>query len=198
MDADLELDMWRRHWVAESHVSPSLKERVERERRGMRRFVIGEIIVTIVFGGGSLAWAALSLRTDILVLALGVWAFLAIAWTMSFLLRRGAWAPVTATTTAFVELSILRCRRRRESIILQGVLYLMILGFDLTWIYFARGSDAERSVIAFLTASEFAWVWVITLVLGVAAVMQRQKLARELENLMDLRRRIEDGQGTAI
>lgn len=193
MDADLELDMWRRHWVAGSQVSPSLKERVERERRGMRRFVIGEIIVTIVFGGGSLAWAALSLRTDILVLALGVWAFLAIAWTMSFLLRRGAWTPVTATTTAFVELSILRCRRRRESIVAQAALYVMILGFDLAWIYATRPTGSERSVVSFLTSGEIAWVWALTAALGAAAIGQRRKLARELETLMNLRRQIEDG-----
>jgi len=191
MEADVELDAWRRHWQADSRVAPTLKQRVERETRAMRRLVIGEIVVTIVFGGGSLAWAALSLRTDVFILALGVWAFIAIAWMISFLLRRGAWTPVTATTTAFVELSILRCRRRRESIIAQGVLYLMILGFDLTWIYFARGAGAERGVMTFLASREFAWVWAITLVLGVAAVKQRRKLARELENLTDLRRQIE-------
>jgi hypothetical protein len=193
MEADLELDAWRRLWQADSSVLPSLKERVERETRWMRRFVIGEIIITIVFGGGSLAWAALSLRTDILVLALGIWAFLAIAWTMSFLLRRGAWAPMTATTTAFVELSILRCRRRRESIVAQAVLYVMILAFDLTWIYFARGSPTERSVIAFLTNPDIAWVWLLTAALGVVAIRQRRRLARELENLIELRRQIEDG-----
>jgi hypothetical protein len=193
MEADLELDAWRRLWQADSSVLPSLKERVERETRWMRRFVIGEIIITIVFGGGSLAWAALSLRTDILVLALGIWAFLAIAWTMSFLLRRGAWAPMTATTTAFVELSILRCRRRRESIVAQAVLYVMILAFDLTWIYFARGSPTERSVIAFLTNPDIAWVWLLTAALGVVAIRQRRRLARELKNLIELRRQIEDG-----
>jgi hypothetical protein len=198
MEADVELDAWRRHWQSDSRVAPTLKQRVERETRAMRRLVIGEIVVTIVFGGGSLAWAALSLRTDVFVLALGVWAFIAIAWTISFLLRRGAWTPLTSTTMAFVELSILRCRRRRESIIAQAALYAMILGFDLAWIYATRPAGSERSVVSFLTSGEFAWVWAITLVLGVAALMQRQKLARELENLMDLRRRIEDGHGTAI
>jgi hypothetical protein len=198
MEADVELDAWRRHWQSDSRVAPTLKQRVERETRAMRRLVIGEVVVTIVFGGGSLAWAALSLRTDVFVLALGVWAFIAIAWTISFLLRRGAWTPLTSTTMAFVELSILRCRRRRESIIAQAALYAMILGFDLAWIYATRPAGSERSVVSFLTSGEFAWVWAITLVLGVAALMQRQKLARELENLMDLRRRIEDGHGTAI
>ena len=110
----------------------------------MRRFVVGEVAVTMVFGGGSLAWRS-SPRTDALVLALGVWAFIAMAWTISFLLRRGAWAPVTATTTAFLELSILRCRRRRESIVAQCVLYALIVGFDLTWIT-SRGRRLPRPV----------------------------------------------------
>jgi hypothetical protein len=193
MDADLELDTWRRHWQAGPAVLPSLKQRVERETRAMRRLVIGEIVVTIVFGGGSLAWAALSLRTDVFVLALGVWAFIAIAWMISFLLRRGAWTPVTATTTAFVELSILRCRRRRESIVAQAALYVMILGFDLAWIYATRPASSERSVVSFLTSGEIAWVWALTAALGAAAIGQRRKLARELETLMNLRPQIEDG-----
>jgi hypothetical protein len=187
MDADLELTTWRRQWLTDSPVLPSLKERVERETRWMRRFVIGEVVVTIVFGGGSLAWAAYTLRSETLVLALGVWAFLAMAWTISFLLRRAAWTPLTATTTAFLDLSILRCRRRRESILAQAVLYLMILGFDFIWIYFTR-DPAEPSVIALLASREFAWAWPITLVLGVVAMQQRRRLTRELENLMDLRR----------
>jgi hypothetical protein len=193
MEADLELITWRRQWQADSGVPSSLKQRVERETRGMRRFVVGEIIVTIILGGGSLAWAALSLRTEVFILALGVWVFIAIAWTISFLLRRGAWTPLTATTMAFLELSILRCRRRRESIVAQALLYFMILGFNLTWIYFARGPAAGRPVIAFLMGSEFAWVWAITLALGVVAIKLRQRLARELGTLMDLRRQIEDG-----
>jgi hypothetical protein len=192
MEADVELDAWRRHWQAESPVLHALKERVEQETRAMRRYVVGESLVTIVFGGGSLAWAALSLRADVLVLALGVWAFIAIAWTISFLLRRGAWMPLSATTTAFMELSILRCRRKREAVVAQAVLYVMILGFDLAWIYFARARDA-RSATAFLTSGEVAWVWGLTLALGFAAVKQRQKLARELEALTNLREQIEDG-----
>ncbi len=192
MEADVELDAWRRHWQSDLRVAPTLKQRVERETRAMRRLVIGEIVVTIVFGGGSLAWAALSLRPDVFVLALGVWAFIAIAWTISFLLRRGAWTPLTSTTMAFVELSILRCRRRRESIVAQAVLYVMILGFDLAWIYATRPAGSERSVVSFLTSGEIAWVWALTAALGVAAIRQRQKLARELENLTDLRRQTED------
>jgi hypothetical protein len=193
MQADVELGLWQRQWKSASHDTAGLKQRVERETRAMRRFVLGEIAVTIVFGGGSLAWAALSPRTDALVLALGVWAFIAMAWTISFLLRRGAWAPVAATTTAFLELSILRCRRRRESIVAQSVLYVLIVGFDLTWIYLARPSRAASGVTAFLTSGEIAWVWAVTLGLAATAVWQRRRLGRELEMLTRLRRQIAGG-----
>jgi hypothetical protein len=193
MQADVELGLWQEQWRAERHDPSALKQRVERETRAMRRFVFGEIAITIVFGGGSLLWAALSPRTDALVLALGVWAFIAMAWTISFLLRRGAWAPVTATTTAFLELSILRCRRRRESIVAQSVLYVLIVGFDLTWIYFARPSRAASGVAAFLTSGEIAWVWVVTLVLAACALWQRRRLEREFAMLTRLQQQIAGG-----
>ena len=158
MQADVELDSWRRHWQADTLVLPDLKELVERETRRMRRFVVGEIIVTMAFGGGSLVWAALSRRTDVLVLAIGIWLFIVSAWTLALRLRRGAWAPVTATTR----------------------------------IFFSSTHRATRGAVAFLTSAGVVWVWVVTLVLGVAVLRQRRTLARELEALTSLRRQIDE------
>jgi hypothetical protein len=90
MEADLELDSWRRHWQQREVALPDLKDLVERQTRMMRLWVVGETIVTTVFGGGSLALAALYRRTDLFVLAAGIWIFIAIAWAISYLLRRGA------------------------------------------------------------------------------------------------------------
>jgi len=191
MEADVELDSLRRLWQARAPAVPDMRERVERDTRRMRWFVAGDIAVTVVFGGGSLAWAALSRRTDVLVLAIGVWLFIAIASTLAFLLRRGAWTPVAATTTAFLDLAILRCRRRHEAVIAQAVLYVMILGFDLTWIYFSSAHHAAAGALAFLTSGGIVWVWAVTAALGAAAVRYRQKLARELEALTGLRHEIE-------
>jgi len=42
---------------------------------------------------------ARKVRADVIVLAIAVWFFISIAWTASTLLRRGAWQPVTATTS---------------------------------------------------------------------------------------------------
>jgi hypothetical protein len=191
MEADLELDSWRRHWQQREVALPDLKDLVERQTRMMRLWVAGETIVTTVFGGGSLALAALYRRTDLFVLAAGIWVFIAIAWAISYLLRRGAWAPVTATTSAFLDLTILRCRRRRESIAAQCLLYTMILTFDLVWIYFARELRAADGVLEFLTSGGVVWVWIVTAALGVVALWQRRKLGRELEVLTRLRSQID-------
>ena len=193
MEADRELDAWRREWQAEPPALPDLKARVERETRTMHRFVVAEVLVTVVIGGGSLVLALLSPGIDMVVLTIGVWVFIAIAWTISFLLRRGAWAPVTATTMAFLDLSILRCRRRREALFAQAVLYALILGFDLAWIYFASEPGTRHGVVPFLTSPRIAWIWPVTAVLGVAAVRYRRKLTRELAALTSLRQQIDGG-----
>ena len=189
MGADVELESWRRSWRAGAAAVPDLRERVERETRMMRRFVIAEVIITVVFCGGTLGWTLLSRRTDALVLAIGVWFFTAAAWVMSYLLRRDAWAPATLTTSAFLDLSILRCRRRREAIVAQAVLYVLLMAFDLAWIYSVRGDSG--GVIAFLTEPSIAWVWPVTAGLAVVAVVQRRRLGRELERLGDLRRQFD-------
>ena len=189
MGADVELESWRRSWHAGAAAVPDLRQRVERETRMMRRFVIAEVIVTVVFCGGTLAWTLLSRRTDALVLAIGVWFFTAAAWVISYLLRRDAWAPATLTTSAFLDLSILRCRRRREALVAQAILYVLLLAFDLAWIYAVRGDSG--GVVAFLAEPSIAWVWPVTAALAAVAVVQRRRLGRELERLGDLRRQFD-------
>ena len=188
MNADVELESWRDQWQSAAPVSPDWMERVERETRQMKRFVAAEIAVTVVIGGGSLVWAALTRRLDGLVLAAGVWCFIGIAWITSMRLRRGAWTPAAANTTAFLDLSILRCRRRRRAIAAQSVLYSLILGFDLAWIYIARPRAGGLAV--FLTSAGIAWIWPVTAALGIAAILHYRKLTRELRSLMRVRQQI--------
>ena len=190
---DAELDSWRARWHTALAVAPDLKRRVEREMRLMRRFVVAECLVTLAFGGGSLGWAVLSQRTDVLVLAVGIWVFIAVAWTISVLLRHDAWSPAAMSTAAFLDLSILRCRRRREAIVAQAILYALILTFDLAWIYFTRPERASSGLLSFLTSGSVAWVWVVTAILAAVAVRQRQRVTRELEGLMHLRRSVSGG-----
>jgi hypothetical protein len=185
--SDVELDSWRAQWQAVAPAPPDLRERVERETRLMRRVVAGEVAITIVFGGISVGWAAVSGRTDALVLAVGVCVFIAIAWMVAFLLRRDAWSPATLSTAACLDLSILRCRRQREAIAAQVVLYALILGFDLAWIYYFARDPRMRDVLSFLTSGGVAWIWPVSAGLAIAAWRRRVRLSRELEALLRLR-----------
>lgn len=190
MDVDSELQTWRVHWQAAAPVVPGdLRARVERETRLMRWFLAAEVAVTIGIGGGALLLAALTRQTDTLTLAIGTWIFLAIAWAVSFVLRRDAWAPASLSTVAFLDLSIIRCKRRREAIVAQAVLYGAILAFDLIWIYFAR-PDRPGGVAAFVTGGGIAWVWPVTAVLAALAARRRRRLTRELDSLTRLRAKL--------
>jgi hypothetical protein len=191
MEPDVELDTWRRDWQAGSIAPVNLTQRVDRETQSMWRFVVAKIAVTAVFGGGSIAWAALSHRRGALGLVVAIWAFIAIAWTISWLLQRGAWGSVMATTTAFLELSIVRCRRRREAIVAQCVLYLLILSFDLVWIYFQGAQQSPLDVATFLTTGSVVWAWMITAALAVMALRQRERLGQELKYLIRLQEQLE-------
>jgi hypothetical protein len=183
MVVDLELQTWQRRWQTAAPAVPDFKARVERETRVMRRQLAAEILVTMVFGGGTLGWAVASQRIEAIVLAAGVWSFIAIGWVVGLHLRRDAWAPTSLTTQAFLDLSIVRCRRRREAIIAQVVLYVSILTFDLAWIYLATPHGTRYSVGSFLVSPGVAWVWVVTVGLAWRAVHLRRRLGHELARL---------------
>lgn len=187
-DMDPELEQWQRQWHAQEAVPADLAKTVDAGTRNMRLGVAAEIVMTIVMGGAAIGWAVAAGRFDVAVLAIAVWIFIAIAWTASTLLRRGAWHPVTATTAAFVDISILRCRRNLQAIAIQAVLYVVILTFDLVWLYFYRG---EASVGEFLMRpAVLVFLFVVTPLCATAAVWYRRRLLRELRNLLELRRAV--------
>lgn len=189
MEPDTELERWQGEWRAQDMIPTSLARRVERETRRMRWGVAAEIMVTVAMGGGTLGWAILSRRPDVAILAAGVWIIIAVAWTISMLLRRGAWQPAAATTAAFMEISILRCERGLRAIAAQALLFVPILGFDLVWLYFYRD---ETDVWTFLTRPAVLLIaWVGTAVAAAWAVWYRRRLRCELENLLRLRRELE-------
>jgi hypothetical protein len=101
------------------------------------------------------------------------------------LLSRGAWQPVAATTTAFVEISILRCERRLQAIWIQAALYVVILTFDLIWLYYYR---AESSVTEFLMRpAVLVFLFLVTPLTGAAGMWYRRRLLRELKSIRSVR-----------
>jgi hypothetical protein len=189
-EPDFELDEWRRQWQADPAAPPDLRKMVESGTRQMRRGVAGEIATTVVMGGGSLFWAISSQRTEIVVLAIAIWIFIAIAWTASILLYRGAWEPSAATTAAFLEISILRTERRLQATVVQIVLYLLISTFDLVWLYYYRH---EGNLWTFLSRpTMIVFLFVVTPMLATLVAWYRRRLNLELRNLKTLRRQSQE------
>jgi hypothetical protein len=192
METDAELETWRREWQRNEVILLDLKQRVERETRNLRRSRYAEIAVTVVFGGSVLAWALVSWRPIAAALAIGIWFFIAVAWVVSIRLSRDVLTPSAATTTAFLELSIRRCRNRLHGLTAQCVLFVMIFAFDLVWIYHYQGETRTMEPWAFLTAGRMLPVWSLTAMVAAAAIWYRRQLNRELQNLLNLRHQLGD------
>src|ERR1035441_8182099 len=132
---DLELESWREQWQADAEVPVDLRRKVARDTRNMRIMLALEGLVTVTIGGGSIVWAALEPRTEMLVLAAAVWIFLAAAWTFAVISRRGAWGPAAVTTADFIDLSMRRCRGKLAAARFGVGLYFAEMAFCLTWLY---------------------------------------------------------------
>ena len=188
MAVDVELQSWQRQWQAVDEVPGDLQQRVRRQVRSARIGLVVSILVTIAFGIGVPAWAVVSQRTDVVVLAVGEWLVIVVAWIASLTLSKGTWQPVGQTTTAFLEFSILSCRRNRQAIAAAAVLYVVQLSFVMTWNYFALSRQAPLDLWTFLALDRNIIVWLVTLALGVLALWRRRVLKQELDNLLKLRK----------
>ena len=195
MHADTELETWRRQWQTNDAIPTDLRQRVDRETRNLRYGRYAEIAVTVVIGGGVAGWALLSQRPIVSALAVGVSVFIAIAWATSIALRRDILKPSAATTSAFLTLSIRRCRRRLVALSAQVLLYVLLLAFDLVWIYQYQAESRPIPVWAFLTSGQMLVVWGVTAVLAAAAVWYRRRLRAQLQGLLSVQRELGDSDG---
>jgi hypothetical protein len=174
---DLELESWRAQWQADAEVPADLRRKVARDTRYMRLMLALEVLVTVTIGGGSIVWAMLEPRAEMLVLAVAVWIFLAAAWTTAVITRRGLWSPAAVTTADFIGLSIRRCRGKLAAARFGLGLYFAEMAFCLAWLY----RDPTRRVPA--PAIVFG---VITPVFLIGLARFRRNTRRELARLEEL------------
>jgi len=179
MMPDLELEAWREQWQADAEVPADLRRKVARGTRTMRVTLALELLVTVTIGGGSTLWAAVEPSTEMLVLAVAVWLFLAAAWSIAFVTRRGTWSPAALTTADFVDLSIRRCRGKLAATRFGIGLYFAEMAFCLTWLY----RDPARRVPA--PAIIFG---VVTPVFLIGVARFRRKVQAEIESLLEFSR----------
>jgi hypothetical protein len=189
---DPELELLRGEWQTSESIPPDLMRRVQREVRSRRIGFAAALLVTLSFGLGVPAWAVISGRTDVAVLAAAVWVFIAMNWTVSLRLERGLEKPVAATTAAFLDYSILLCERRRLGIAAACVLYAAMLTFNLAWRY--QAAPVPPGLWTYLLSTRVVLVGVLTVLLAIAATWKRRALAREIRHLSALRQQLSTGQ----
>ncbi len=188
MNMDLELDAWREEWLRETAVPPDLRRKVERHSRWMRFMRLNEILITVVFGGGTVLWAVRVARADVFVFAALTWISLGMAWAFSLRNVRGLWSPAAESHAEFLQLSIRRCQAQIKSTLFASILYLFNLTFTLTWVYRIQ---AVPPLGAFLRSWRVCVVGAVTLIFFGWLVWYRRAKQSELVRLLELQKELE-------
>jgi hypothetical protein len=188
---DIELEGWREQWQMTPDTSPpDLRERVARQSRRARIFMIAPVLVTAIMGGGFSVQAAASPGAESITLAAAVWVFIAIAWGAGLLTSRGTWEPLADTTAAFIDLSIRRCRSTLRGLTFGVVLYVAELAFCIAWRVYQSGQNhgALMTVLASPSVVALGWVGLPAFVGFVLWYGRRKR--EELAHLVDLQRQL--------
>ena len=187
MNAETELEIWREQWQVESPLPIDLRGKVERQGRLMRIGLAGDLLVTIVMGGGSIVLAVRSPESDFALVAVATWLFLAAAWVFVLLGNRGLWVPVALTNRAFLDLSIRRCQRTFRAIVFSVAMFSCEVGFGLWWAY-EHSVKSTQSLSTWLMFSSLRIdvVWFCTTVFLAAVIWYWRKKRLELAALLDL------------
>ena len=188
MNLDAELELWRRDWQSETAVPADLRRRVERQSRWMKIGLAGEILVTLVIGGGTIARALRSPAADMWLLAGMTWLFIVAAWTAALRINRGNWSPAALDTAAFVDLSIRRCRARLRALRFGVGLFVCEMAFCLGWIYLDAPQPrvpVGRWLLFGSAGVDIAWIASAAFAIFVICYGRRKRA--ELEYLVGMR-----------
>ena len=190
MNVDPELAVWQRQWQMETPVPRDLRRKVARQSRFMRVMLLIEILITVLIGGGAIAWAVRSPEADVIVLAAAVFVFFAAAWTFALVSRRGNWSPASLDTAAFLDLSIRRAKSNLAATIFGTILYFTEIFFCLSWIYLYVSKRTGLELAAFLKTPPVILVAFITIVFLGCVVWYRRRTNAELAHLIEFRREL--------
>ncbi|HZF29063.1 MAG TPA: hypothetical protein VE907_08100 [Gammaproteobacteria bacterium] len=191
MNASTDLTHWTRAWQSYSAApkAADLRERVARDIRGARIALIGPVLVTVVAGGGTLVTALTRGTPADIALAVGVWTFIAAVWLGSLWIARGTWRPLAATTGAFLDFSVRRCRSVIAGARLGAILYLLGL-FGILWWKHYYLSIGVRALLMSWQVVLFG-VAITPAVFSALCLLARRKRA-ELACLLNAKRQLEE------
>jgi hypothetical protein len=180
MKLDAELEQWRSQWqsASEAPALADLSKRVARESRSLRMMLLADMLVTVVIGGAVIVYAIRDPRPATAILVAATWLFIAVAWFFGLSNRRATWSPSASTTSAFLDLSIRRCRGNLRAVTFGIVLYVVEMAFCLSWIFHETGFS--RMLLITIT--------LVTLIFATFLFIYRKRKLADLAYLLNLQR----------
>lgn len=205
--SDPELERWQAAWQAEGgEPGPAGPERVEGEvaalRRRVKRRSLGLVLMTVwevVFTATAifLLWRmARSLGTPLDLFTLtSLAALAALAFAFTVWNRWGIWRPATESTSAYLDLSIARCARRRRSLKAGWALLAAEVILFVPWIWHRLHLDPAARPEPGDFVRTYGFLGVIGGVTGAALWLLGRRTEREIRALEELRDGLLGGAG---
>jgi len=197
--SDDEMEMWRKQWQGQPSVVVDLIRRVERETVEMRMVWFPFFAPAAV---GAVATVLVALHPSLwgFLFILGLWLFGAFTLVFVKWNFKGAWTPQAETTAAYLELSILRCRRKLRDDRVGRVIAVLLPAFVLVGVL-GGVYDLLKDAGALKTAGDYwivagTFLWTSLLIIGIVVFILfnqrriRTKTQAELEYLLTLQQQL--------
>lgn len=186
-ESDDELREWMADWQAEPEPAPEIRDairrRVKRQSLKMALSLAGETVLTLgllaIVSNSAVRWP------EPLNLAAMAGLAVLILWAMgsSFWYRRGTWQPAAETTSAFLDLSILRCRRRLAALRAGWFLLAVELAILVPWLCVLLRDAPVGDYVG-----GFGFLALLTAVVAAFSLAAQGRTRRELGEMEAVRR----------
>ena len=190
MNALQDLDQLKQHWQSQSAPGPdiaALRERVAADNRSHERTLVLVGLATLLVIALTFGYAWRSARAAAWFSFVFTTAFAALVWLVALWLSRGTWRPRDESTSAYLDVSIRRCRSVMIAAPVGILLYVAGLVGSVAWKQ--RLLDVEWSQLLEAPAMVIAgWIGAPLYALGMLWNAQRHR--RRLALLLDLKRQL--------
>ena len=190
---DDELEIWRRQWHSQPAVPIDLIRKVERQTVYMKLQRLS-LILPILIGIGTIVAAIIIKTAPWIFLAIGTWVFIILGLLFQYQNEKGIWGPAAETTSAYLELSIARCRKKlndiRYTLVFAPLLTLFVLVVDYQ-ILASYNVVRTRADVAKI-AGGFLFAIGIVGVVMLLMIATRIRVKAELAYLLNLQHQLEE------
>ena len=188
---DDELEMWRRQWQGEPAEVVDLIRKVERGTVAMR---MGKYLLLAPAVVASVATTLVAMSPSIggILFVVGLWLFLGFSLWFDNRNMIGVLTPDAETTSAYLELSIERCKRGLRGFRVGRVMSVLVTAFVLFGVYqgLRSGGKLNNATSYWIVAATFLYTIAVVGFVMVVHYRAEKKTRAELEYLKDLQGRL--------